>query len=223
MNISIFVVTTAAILDSINPCAISVLLLTIGFLLSLGKVRREIYTIGFTYIGALYVTYFLIGLGVLQALTVLGFPHVLAKVGASILFLTAVLTVLGDFVPNFPIKLKMPDSSHAILAKYIKEATYPSAFVLGVLVGLFEFPCTGGPYLTILSLLHDKATLLSGFLYLLYYNLLFVSPLVVILLIANSEVVVEKVDTWRKKYTKRVDIVTSFLMIVLSVTIFVFA
>lgn len=220
MDLNVFIVTSAALLDSINPCAISVLLLTIGFLLSLNKVRSEIYKIGLTYIGALYLTYLFIGLGVLQALAVFGFPHVLAKIGAFILFGTGLINLLGYLIPNFPIKLKIPNAAHPILARYIKKSTYLSMFVLGILVGLFEFPCTGGPYLTILSILHDKATFTSGLLYLLYYNVIFVSPLVVILIIANSKLVLKKVDIWKKQYTKRVDIVSSVLMMVLSVIIF---
>jgi len=105
----------------------------------------------------------------------------------------------------------------------MKKSTYPSMFVLGILVGLFEFPCTGGPYLTILSLLHDKASFNSGLLYLLYYNIIFVSPLIIILIMANTKLVLGKVDDYRKRYTKRVDIASSVLMMVLSVIIFLTA
>jgi cytochrome c-type biogenesis protein len=220
MDLTLGIVTSAALLDSINPCAISVLLLTIGFLISLGKVRSEIYKISFVYIFALYVTYLLIGVGVLQALSIFGFTNAVARVGAIILACTAIITLLGAVFPKFPIKLKMPDSSHKIVARYIANATYPSALVLGVLVGLFEFPCTGGPYLSILALLHDRASMMQGFGYLLYYNLVFVSPLIVIALAANSSVVVDRLDTWRKKYTKKVDIVSSILMLLLAGIIF---
>lgn len=223
MDLNLFIVTSASLLDSINPCAISVLLLTIGFLLSLNKTKGEIYKIGFIYIGALYLTYLFIGLGVLQALAIFGFPHVLAKAGAFILFGTGLINLLGDTIPHFPIKLKIPNSAHPILASYIKKSTYPSMFVLGILVGLFEFPCTGGPYLTILSLLHDKASFISGLLYLMYYNVIFVSPLIVILIIANSKLVLKRVDDYKKTYTKRVDIASSVLMMVLSVIIFLTA
>ena len=126
MQLNLLIVTSTALLDSINPCAISVLLLTIGFLLSMQKGRGEIFRIAMTYIMAIYVTYLFIGLGVLQALTIFGFPHVLAKFGAGILFLTGLINLLGDTIPKFPIKLKMPDSSHNILAKFIQKATYPS-------------------------------------------------------------------------------------------------
>lgn len=223
MDLNIFIVTTTALLDSINPCAISVLLLTIGFLFSLNKTKGQIFRIGFSYIAALYVTYLLIGLGVLQALTFFGFPHQLAVIGSIILFGTGLINLLGDVVPKFPIKLKMPDSSHSILAKFIQKATYPSMIILGILVGLFEFPCTGGPYLTILTLLHDKATFFTGFLYLLYYNVIFVAPLIVILVVTNSKLVVKKVEYWRKKYSKRVDIASSILMMLLSVVIYLTA
>src|SRR5664279_2226303 len=209
MNLNIFIVTSAAVLDSINPCAISVLLLTIGFLLSMSKTRSEINKIAFMYIFALYLTYLFIGLGVLLALTIFGFPYLLAKIGAFILFATGLITLLGNLIPHFPIKLKIPNAAHPILAKYIQKSTYPSMLILGILVGLFEFPCTGGPYLTILSLLHDKATFAEGFLYLLYYNVIFVSPLIVILIIANSKKVLEQVGNWRKIYTKRIDVVSS--------------
>lgn len=223
MDLNLFIVTSASLLDSINPCAISVLLLTIGFLLSLNKSREHILKIGLLYIGAIYVTYLAIGLGVLQALTFFGFPHFIAKIGAIFLLTTGLINLGGALNKNFPIKLKIPNSTHPFLAKYINRASYSSIIILGILVGLFEFPCTGGPYLTILSLLHGKATFAVGFLYLLYYNLIFVSPLIIILTAANSKRVVVKLDEWRKKNTKKVDIVTSILMIILSVVIFISA
>lgn len=220
MEITLGIITTAAILDSINPCAISVLLLTIGFLISLGKSSKEIFKIGFFYVIGLYITYLLIGLGVLRALFLFGITNIFAKIGAIILALTALITLAGYFIPNFPIKLKIPEKSHKLLAIYIQKAGYPSIFILGILVGLFEFPCTGGVYISILTLIHNKTTVLTGILYLLYYNFIFVSPLLGILLFANSPIMVEKLDSWRKKNTKSVDIVSSLLMLVLSIIIF---
>lgn len=223
MDLNLFIVTLAAFLDSINPCAISVLLLTIGFLLSLGKGRGHIYKIGFVYIGSLYLTYLFIGLGVLQALTFFGFPHFLAKIGAIFLFMTGLINLLGAFFPEFPVRLKIPKTAHPILAKFMSQASIPSALILGFLVGLFEFPCTGGPYLSILSLLHDRAANILGLIYLLYYNLVFVSPLIIILAAANSKRVVDKFEGWRKIYTRRADMVVSVMMIALSAIIFLSA
>ena len=216
MDLTLGIVTGAALLDSVNPCAISVLILTIGFLLSMGKVRAEVMKIGLTYIFSLYLTYLFIGLGVLQALTFFGITNAIAKFGAAILATTAIVNLLGYLIPKFPIRLRIPKNAHGVIAKYVSKGSFTSAAVLGVLVGLFEFPCTGGPYLSILSLIHGDGSFTKGLTYLLYYNLIFVSPLIVILAVSNSNIVVGRLDSLRKKYTKRVDIFSSLLMLALS-------
>ena len=58
------VVLLAALLDSINPCAFSILLITIAFLFSLGHERKRIVQIGVTYIAGIYLAYILIGIGI---------------------------------------------------------------------------------------------------------------------------------------------------------------
>lgn len=213
------IVSWAAFLDSINPCAISVLLLTIGFLINSDRSRRQIWVVGLTYIFAIYLTYLLIGLGVLRALSFFGASHLLVQIGAGILASVATINILGYLVPNFPIRLTISKSSHPLLAKNIKRATYFSAFILGVLVGLFEFPCTGGPYLFILALLNDQTNFYRGLMYLLYYNAIFVLPLILILVFASSQNVVDKIETWKKRYGKKIDIISAVLMLILATLI----
>ncbi|MEK7163891.1 MAG: cytochrome c biogenesis protein CcdA [Patescibacteria group bacterium] len=212
-------ITIAAIVDSINPCAISVLLLTIGFLFSLQKSRSNILSIGLAYIAAIYLIYISIGLGILRALTFFGFPKFLGKFGAIFIITAGVLNIINHYFPKFPIKLAMPESSHSKLAKFIEKASIPSAVILGILVGLYEFPCTGGPYLTILGLLHDKATYFQGFLYLIYYNLIFILPLVVILWLGSRQDLFEKVSKWRNDKMTKLGIIDGLIMIILGVII----
>ncbi len=221
MNLNLLVVTTAALLDSINPCAISVLLLTLGFLFSLKKDRSEILKIGSFYILGIFITYILIGLGILSALTFFGIPKVLTKAGAVIIIITGLLSLFDQLFANFPIKLAIPSFIKPQLARQMQKATVPAMFSLGVLVGLFEFPCTGGPYLLILSLLHDSAKFWSGFFYLLFYNLIFVSPLLIILVFGSRPVLLSKVESFRKTNSKRFDIISSSLMILLGIIIFI--
>lgn len=212
-------ITVAAIVDSINPCAISVLLLTIGFLFSINKNRKNILIIGIAYIASIYLVYISIGLGILQALTFFGFPRFLGKFGALFIIFAGLINIINHYFPKFPIKLKMPESSHSQLAKFIEKASVPSAIILGILVGLYEFPCTGGPYLTILGLLHDKATYFQGFLYLIYYNLIFILPLIVILLLGSRQDLFEKVSKWRNDKMTKLGIIDGLIMIALGVII----
>lgn len=204
-------VIAAALADSVNPCAFSVLFLTIAFLFNLGKPRREIIKIGLVYIFGIYIIYLAIGLGILQTLTIFGVPRIMSKVGAFILLFWGGLNLADLLIPNFPIKLKIPDFTKSSLAKLIHQASYPAALVLGFLVGASEFPCTGGPYLMILGLLHDKATFINGFIYLIIYNLIFVLPLMAILFLGSDN----KLQIKLKKF----ELIGSIILILMGLLI----
>lgn len=215
-------VSVAALIDSINPCAFSVLLLTIAFLLSIGKMRASVLKIGSVYILGLFTVYIAIGLGLLQALHIFNTPHFMAKVGAALLILLGGINLINEFFPEFPVKLKIPHAAHHKMAILMEKGSAPTAFMLGVLVGLCEFPCTGGPYLMVLGLLHDKATYVKGLAYLFYYNVLFVLPLAIILAIASNKLLLDKVQTWQKQERKGMRLWGGVAMVVLGIIIFLF-
>jgi len=209
-------IIVAALVDSINPCAISVLLLTIAFLFSLGRLRSGIVTTGLAYIFGLFVVYLLIGLGILQALSFFGVPHFMANAGAILLVVLGVISLTGLFYPSFPIRLGIPHSAHKKMAELMNKGSIPTAFLLGGFVGLCEFPCTGGPYLTALGLLHDSQTYWSGFGYLLLYNLIFVLPLLILLFIASDKVVLTKVQGWKRNNNRGLKLWGGIAMILLG-------
>lgn len=213
-------VGVAALVDSINPCAFSILLVTMAFLFSLGKLRSSVLEIGAAYILGIFLVYTLIGLGMLQVLHLFDTPHFMAKLGASVLIVLGLVSLTNHFVPAFPVKLRMPQFAHGRMAALMEKASLPSAFVLGGLVGLCEFPCTGGPYLAVIGLLHDRATHAVGLGYLLLYNAIFILPLVVILLLASDRALLDKVDTWKKRNTGAMRLWGGQAMVVLGLLIF---
>ena len=214
------IVTAAAIIDSINFCAFSVLLLTIAFLFSAGNLRAGIVKIGGFYIAGIFLVYVLIGLGIMQMLHFFNAPHFMAKIGALILILFGGINVINELFPTFPIKLKIPNAAHQKMGKLIEKGSAPAAFFLGALVGLSEFPCTGGPYLMILGFLDDRATYVKGAAYLLFYNMVFVLPLVITLFIASNETLLGKLKMWRENKNIRVKLLSGVAMIILGVIIF---
>lgn len=213
-------VGVAAIIDSINPCAFSVLILTIAFLFSIGKFRSNILTIGGSYIAGIFIVYVLIGLGILQTLHLFNTPHFMAKVGASLLIALGVINLINEFFPSFPIKIRIPHAAHNKIVELMEKASASTAFLLGGLVGLCEFPCTGGPYLMILGLLHDQATYIKGLGYLFLYNIIFILPLVIILLIASNAALIEKVKRWQQKERNVMRFGGGIAMIILGIIIF---
>ena len=213
-------VSVSALIDSVNPCAFSILLLTIAFLFSLGKLRASILEIGAIYIVGVFTVYTLIGLGLLQTLHIFDTPHFMAKVGASLLIALGLINISNVFFPAFPIKLRIPTAAHHRMAALMEKSSLPSAFALGGLVGVCEFPCTGGPYLMVLGLLHDQTTYTAGLGYLMLYNLIFILPLVIILLISSDKSLLEKVDAWRKRSSRHMRLWGGNAMIALGLVIF---
>ena len=213
-------VLVAALIDSINPCAFGILLLTVAFLLSIGKARLGILKIGGAYVMGILAVYFLIGLGILQALHLFNTPHFMAKLGAGLLIILGAINLVSEFFPSFPLKPRIPHAAHKKMAELMEKASIPTAFVLGALVGLCEFPCTGGPYLMVLGLLHDNTTYLTGVGYLILYNAVFILPLVIVLLIASDATLVEKVRAWKQSETKHMRLWGGIAMIILGLSIF---
>lgn len=214
-------VSLAALLDSINPCAFSILLLTLAFLFSLGTLSRaRVMQVGGAYIFGIFIAYVSIGFGILQALHLFNTPRFMGKFGAFLLIVLGLISLVNHYFPRFPIRLKIPDAAHSKIADLLHKGTIPAAFALGLLVGLCEFPCTGGPYLMVLGLLHDAQTRFRGLWYLLWYNLLFVFPLIVILLFASQKAILEKLQVWKRTQLGKVHLIAGIVMILLGIAIF---
>jgi len=69
-------------------------------------------------------------------------------------------------------------------------------------------------------LLHDQATFWTGFGYLILYNLVFVLPLAVILLIASNQNLLGKVQNWQKRERHRERLIAGVIMVALGIFIF---
>lgn len=209
----------SAIIDSINPCAFSILIVSLIFLFKLGAGTSKVIKYGLVYILGIFVAYFLIGLGILEALHIFNIPHFMSKVGALMLFIFGTLSILEVVFPAFPIKLGVPHSAHQKMNQLLEKASLPAMFFLGALVGLCEFPCTGGPYLMVIGLLHDSRTYWQGAGYLILYNLIFVFPLVLILLASGNQKMVEKVKGLQQQNRKTMRFWAGVAMILLGILI----
>ncbi len=219
------IIFTSAFLDSLNPCAISVLIITLAFLFSLKKEKKFILTIGLTYIFFIFLTYFLIGLGILkffQFLDPLIGSHLMAKITAIVLIFYGIVEILNVFFKNFPLKLKIPEFSKNKIGSLIHKASFPSFALLGILVGLTETPCTGGPYFFVLGLLHHEATYLQGLFYLFIYNLIFVLPLFLIIFLSSNEKILNQLQEIKRKHLKTFRTISGFIFILFGLFVIIY-
>ena len=212
-------VLLSAVLDSVHPCSFSILLITIAFLFGMQMTRKKILQIGGTYIVGIFAAYFLIGLGIFQVLHLFNTPHFMGKLGATILIIFGLLNLINRFFPAFPLRLKIPSVSHIAMGRLIERASFLAAFGLGLLVGICQFPCMGGPYLMVIGLLRDQVTYLAGFWYLLLYNVVLIVPLVLVLWFSADKTVVDKMQEWKRDNLPRVRLVAGIAMILLGALI----
>ena len=216
------VITGSAFLDGINPCAFSVLLFFIAFLFSIKKTRQSIWKMGIVYIAAIYSAYFLIGIGIAQAFIISGAPHLMAYVGAYLVIGLGVIQILGMVFPKFPIKLRIPVNTKAAMEKWLYRGTLPASFIGGFIVGLCTFPCSGGIYVAIIGMLTSSQTYFQGLGWIIWYNLIFVLPLIIFLALAANPKTTEKLHRLERKESVHAKMLIGVSMIALGLIILMF-
>jgi len=210
------VLVTASV-DSINPCAIGVLILLVSTLLANAKSKGRMLKLGLLYIFAVYITYLLAGLGLMYGLSSL--PLVITEYISIIVGLAIVgagLIEIKDYFwygKGFSLAIS-PDKAKQIHDK-IQKISLPGVFGLGVFVAAVELPCTGAPYLAIITLLSQSFNF-TAFLLLLLYNFIFVLPLIVILFLVYTGSKLQNIKMWKQKNRGYMRLLTGLLLIVLG-------
>ena len=215
-------VLATGFLDGINPCAFGVLLFFIALLYTLRWSRFELFKIGIIYIVMIYLAYFLIGLGILQAISFFDFPHAVAYASAVAMFALGAVNIKDFFWPGRWFSLSIPVSQTGRIKSWMSKMTLPSVIVVGFLVGLCTFPCSGGIYVGILSLLTVSTTYWTGLVYLVLYNIMFVVPLVIVLLLASNRKVVGKMKKWQADEKKWMKLMSGLVMVGLGLLLLYF-
>jgi cytochrome c biogenesis protein CcdA len=212
-------VIVPALIDSLNPCALSVLIFLLISIAAAAN-RKKILLIGGSYIAAVFLFHFLMGIGIFSVVTLSGFSKTFSLLGAAVAVIFGVITLADVVRDKEHFILSVPESGKGLLSHYARIATVPAAFVLGVLAGLLGFSCTGGIYISILAMMSKSLTVSAGLPYLLLYNIVFILPLVLVTLIVAYGTSPEKADTWRIEHKRALRLVIGIIMIALGIVIF---
>lgn len=209
-------VVVSALIDSVNPCAFAVILLLLAFLFTLRQARARVLGLGAIYITVIFGVYFAIGLGLMQAVRISSDPHFVARLGGWLLIALGAVNLQEWLWPETPLKLHLPGFAHGKVNQLLKKASIPATIGVGFIVGLCTFPCSGGVYVSIITLLAAKTTYLWGLGYLTLYNLLFVLPLVVILLAVGNRTTAKNLAQWERRHALRLRLWFGLAMVVLG-------
>jgi cytochrome c biogenesis protein CcdA len=193
------VVVLSAAIDSINPCAIGVLILMVSVVLGgKGSVKKLLF-LGSLYIGAIFLTYLLAGLGLIYFLAnvPLFVAEYLALIVGFFVILAGLLEIKDFYWYGRGFSLQIPPYFANKIHEYSKNITVPGVILLGAFIAGVELPCTGAPYLAIITLLSLNFNF-QALMMLVLYNVIFVMPLIIILLLVAGGMKVDKIKKWKQ-------------------------
>jgi len=220
-------ITLLALADSVNPCAIAVLtMVLVAILIQNPEKRKKILYGGLAFVLSIYIGYLFYGLIIIQFFK--AFAEILRENSTYIYRGLAILAMIigGLNIKNFfmykrgGIATEMPIFMRPKVKKIIQKITSPKgAFAIGFLVTLFLLPCTIGPYIIASGLLANLGTW-GALPWLLYYNLLFVLPMLIIVgLIYYGLTRVQEVEGWKDKNIKILHLIAGILLFMVGVAL----
>jgi len=204
-------VLAAGLVDGVNPCAIATMIFLVSFLALKKRSRSEILLVGMTYTAAVFATYLLLGIGLFKAITTLSvyrWLSALVKWGAVAFAGIVALVCLRDAIVYkrtgraSDVKIQLPRSvklrMHSIMSENLSGTKLlAGSAVTGFLVTLLEAVCTGQVYLpTIILMTRAEGMKTAGWLYLIFYNFLFVIPLLIVMILAYYGLKWEKLSRY---------------------------
>ncbi len=198
-------VVVGGLVDGINPCAFTVLILFVTAMLATLQVsnaadmraaRARLIGLGSIYIVAVFLTYLGLGVGLLATSAIFARFHAPARIGALVAIGMGLWMLKDFFLPDVGPHLAAPKIVGQWTVEAARKMTIPALIVGGVLIGLCTVPCSGAVYLAVLSLLAMQSSALVGFGYLVLYNLMFILPLVILLVAASARPTLNKLAHW---------------------------
>jgi len=219
-GLTISAIAIAALVDSVNPCTFAVLVLLLGTLLVMQRQGRKrlVLKAGLAFTSAIYVSYFLMGIGIFSAIQAAGVQQPFIMVVSGLAILLGIWNMKDFFAYGKWFTIEVPQRWRPTVKRLTSSVvSVPGAFLIGVLDSLFLLPCSSGPYIAILALISKDATKTQGAVYLLLYNLIFVLPLVVITLAVQfGFTTTARAERWRSARLGKLHLVSGILMFLLG-------
>lgn len=217
-EIPLLLIIGAGLLDGINPCAFAVLVFLLVYLMAQNS-RRAMLIAGLVYTGAVFLFYFLSGVGIFTVIQTTGATTAFSLAAGCIALIAGLIMIKDAVFPKEKPTLGIPASQSGLINRVMKQATLPAAFTLGILVGMFELPCTGGIYLSIISMISLKSNMTQALGYLFVYNLAFVLPLLIILGLVTFGLPPERVNEWRLEQRRALRGIIGLVLVAFAVFI----
>jgi len=220
-------ITMLALADSVNPCEIAILAMVLmAILVKNMEKRKKVLLGGLAFASAVYIGYLFYGVIITQFFR--SFAEILRENSKTIYNGLAILAMVigalnikdfffykqGGFATEMPIWMR-PRAK-----KLIEKITSPGgAFFIGFLVTIFLLPCTIGPYIIASGLLSEFG-ILNAIPWLLYYNFLFILPMILITFAIYFGITkIDDVTQWKERNIKKLHLIAGILLFLVGLSL----
>jgi len=216
-----------AIADGFNPCAFFVLTFLLAALVGLAGARKKILLVGgiFIFFSALF--YFLFMSVLLNVFQLGGKITILTWIAGAVAVFAGIVNIKDYFAFQKGISLTLPKSHKEKFLARVKNlslakstwALAAATVVIAATVNIYELLCTFGfpmVYTRILTL--RELPSLEYYLYLIFYNLIYVIPLAAIVLIFALTL---GRKTFSQLWVRRLKLVSGFMILFLGLILII--
>lgn len=226
-NFTLPVIIVAGLIDGINPCAIGMMILLLGYMIVFAKEKEKVPKIGAVYIITVFVTYLFIGIIFYKFIGALvsqsyyrDISRIIEYVLGAIIIIAGLINIKDYFWYGKGISLQIPESQRMKLTRFVQKASIPATIVLGIIVTLFELPCSLPLYVGSIGLLYENLGRGHVIAYLLVYNLMFVLPLGVIYVLTLLGKRVADLKEWQEKRQREMKLGMGIVLVLLGALFF---
>jgi cytochrome c biogenesis protein CcdA len=219
--LSITKITSLALVNSVNPCQIAMLILVLVAIFTQNQQdnKRKILFSGLAFILAVFLGYLFYGIVLVQL-----FQTFAATLRTSSIYLNYALAILAMIIGALQIKdyfmykpgnvgTEMPLYLRPRAKLWINKITSPGgAFLIGLVITLFLAPCTMAPLLVVTEAISTFG-IIGALPWLLYFNFIVVLPLIIITLIVyKGFTTIENITEWRERNIKKLHLIAGILL-----------
>lgn len=204
--INLPILTATALANGINPCGIGMLITFLGYLLVFGGKGKEkswLIKTGMVYIGTVFVTYLFLGLVFYQVAFYMQrwwLAGAFKQILGGVIVIAGLIQIKDVFWQDSPIHLRMPKVGFEKINKLMAKTSTGVTVLIGVLTTVFSTPCMLPLYIGTTAVIARSGLPMAQVLgYFLYYNLIFILPLIVILVSMVGGKQVVEMKEWEHK------------------------
>ncbi len=197
-------------LDSFNPCAFFVLLFLLSMLIHVHS-RKKMFFIGGIFVFFSAFIYFLFMAAWLNIFLIIGQLAAITVTAGLVALVVAGINIKDFFFFKKGISLTIPEKAKPKLFERMRNllksssltTTIAGTVVLAVFANAYELLCTVGfPMVYTRALTLHKLTTLQYYMYLVFYNIVYVIPLAIIVLVITISLGARKLTEWQGRQLK---------------------